>query len=284
MGQLLRAQAYRCGSPRDLMNTETRAADDGCDGWTDRPTMPDPWLGSNDTCWQFKSGRSGEPGRLSDEVGKPIPLKTLRDGGRFVLVASGSNSGEKGTRARKDELITAAGRQGLSPEASERIIVYGSEDIERWCNQHPAIAARWAERPPGLLTLDRWADSEEHRMPFQASTEVESNLAERRADLDFATGSIHHLHIKGPPGVGKTRFALELCREAPWRDTVVYFQQRGSTPAPVDRQCGTRSGSRGSIDDRGGRGTDRGSQGVPELGGAYGSGYRNCVSNRSMQP
>ena len=62
-------------------------------------------------------------------------------------------------------------------------------------------------------------------MPFQASTEVESNLAERRADLDFATGSIHHLHIKGPPGVGKTRFALELCREAPWRDTVVYFQQ-----------------------------------------------------------
>ena len=225
MGQLLRAQAYRCGSPRDLVNTETRAADDGCDGWTDRPTMPDPWLGSNDTCWQFKSGRSGEPGRLSDEVGKPIPLKTLRDGGRFVLVASGSNSGEKGTRARKDELITAAGRQGLSPEASERIIVYGSEDIERWCNQHPAIAARWAERPPGLLTLDRWADSEEHRMPFQASTEVESNLAERRADLDFATGSIHHLHIKGPPGVGKTRFALELCREAPWRDTVVYFQQ-----------------------------------------------------------
>jgi hypothetical protein len=76
MGQLLRAQAYRCGSPRDLVNTETRAADDGCDGWTDRPTMPDPWLGSNDTCWQFKSGRSGEPGRLSDEVGKPIPLKT----------------------------------------------------------------------------------------------------------------------------------------------------------------------------------------------------------------
>ena len=95
MGQLLRAQAYRCGSPRDLVNTETRAADDGCDGWTDRPTMPDPWLGSNDTCWQFKSGRSGEPGRLSDEVGKPIPLKTLRDGGRFVLVASGSNSGKK---------------------------------------------------------------------------------------------------------------------------------------------------------------------------------------------
>ena len=61
-------------------------------------------------------------------------------------------------------------------------------------------------------------------MPYQASPEVESNL-ERRADLDFVTGSVDHLHIKGPPGVGKTRFALELCREASWRDAVVYFPQ-----------------------------------------------------------
>ena len=97
--------------------------------------------------------------------------------------------------------------------------------MERWCNQHPAIAARWAGRPPGLLTLDEWADSEEHRMPYQASTEVQSSLTGRRTDLDFSTGSVHHLHIQGPPGVGKTRFALELRREAAWRDTVVYFQQ-----------------------------------------------------------
>ena len=224
MGELLRAQAYRCGSPRDLVNTETLAADGGCDGWTDRPVTPDPWLGTTATCWQFKSGTAGEPSRLSDEVEKPIPRKTLRDGGRFVVVASGSNSGERGIRDRKHELVAAAERQGLPAAVAERIIVYGSEDIERWCNQHPAIAARWAERPPGLLTLDRWEDSEEHRMPYQASAEVESHLG-RRADLDFVTGSVDHLHIKGPPGVGKTRFALELCRDAPWRDTVVYFQQ-----------------------------------------------------------
>ena len=142
MGQLLRAQASRCGSPRALVNTETRAADDGCDGWS------------------------------------------------------------------------------------------VSEDLERWCNQHPAIAARWAGRPPGLLTLDEWANSDEHRMPYQASAEVWSSLTQRRTDLDFATGSVHHLHIQGPPGVGKTRFALELCRQAPWRDTVVYFQQSDDQRLP----------------------------------------------------
>ena len=69
-------------------------------------------------------------------------------------------------------------------------------------------------------------------MSYEASEAVRSNLAQRRADLDFAAGSVHHLHVQGPPGVGKTRFALELCRDAPWRDTVVYFQQSDDQRLP----------------------------------------------------
>ena len=232
MAQLLRAQAYRCGSARDLVNAEIRAADDGCDGWSDRPATPDPWLGSTATCWQFKSGRSGEPRLLGAEVKKPIPLRTLRDGGRFVVVASGSNSGLKGIEDRQAQLIIAAREAGLPAEAAERMTVYGSEEIAKWCNQHPAIAARWAGRPPGLLTLSEWEESEEHRMPYQAPTDVQSNLTERRVDLAFGTGGVNHLHIQGRPGVGKTRFALELCRDAPWRDTVIYFPQSDDPRLP----------------------------------------------------
>ena len=225
MSRLLRAQAYRCGSPRDLVNTETSAPDEGCDGWSDQPATPDTWLGFTDTCWQFKAGASGQPHRLSAEVEKPLPLKTLRGGGRFVVVASGSTNGRAGTDRRREGLTTAARQVGLSAKVAERIEVYGSEDIAKWCNQHPAVAAHWAGRPPGLLTLDEWIKSSEHQMPYQASKEVQSNLTKRRIDLTFATGNIDHLHIQGPPGVGKTRFALELCRESPWRDAVVYFQQ-----------------------------------------------------------
>jgi hypothetical protein len=54
---------------------------------------------------------------------------------------------------------------------------------------------------------------------------VQSELDARRADLDFATGSVYHLHIQGQPGVGKTRFALELCRDAAWRGAVIYIRQ-----------------------------------------------------------
>ena len=58
MGDLLRAQAYKCGSPLNevRINTEGKAKDDGCDGWSAKPVTSDDWLGSADTCWQFKAG------------------------------------------------------------------------------------------------------------------------------------------------------------------------------------------------------------------------------------
>lgn len=54
---------------------------------------------------------------------------------------------------------------------------------------------------------------------------IESEFASRRAELQFETGTVLHLHIKGPAGVGKTRFALELCRAARWRREVIYIRQ-----------------------------------------------------------
>ena len=78
-------------------------------------------------------------------------------------------------------------------------------------------------------TLDDWAISEEHLIPYQASPRINSELSRARAQLDFEapsdSESALHLHVQGPPGVGKTRFALELCRDAPWRDTVLYVRQ-----------------------------------------------------------
>ncbi len=224
MGQLLRAQAYKCGSPLNeiRVNTEVNAKDDGSDGWSAKPATPDDWLGSADTCWQFKAGSAGEPARLAGEVTKRIPRETLTSGGRFVVVASGSTNGVKGEKARLKTLTTEAKKTNI-PAA--KIEVIGSERLTNWCNQHPAVAACWAGRPDGLWSLDDWSNSDEHQVSWQATAAVQSELDARRADLDFATGSIHHLHIQGPPGVGKTRFALELCREAAWRGAAIYIRQ-----------------------------------------------------------
>jgi DNA polymerase III delta prime subunit len=224
MGQLLRAQAYKCGSPSNKIrvNTEGKAQDDGCDGWSAKPVTPDDWLGSTNTCWQFKAGSAGEPRRLDGEASKRIPKETLISGGRFVVVASGSTNGKKGEDDRLAKLAADASAAGIP---TEQIEVIGSERLTNWCNQHPAVAACWAGRPDGLWSLDDWSNSDEHQVPWHASAAVQSELDAGRADLDFVVGSVYHLHIQGPPGVGKTRFALELCREAAWRYAVIYIRQ-----------------------------------------------------------
>ena len=226
MRQLLHVQAYRCDCPDAAVNAEVRAADDGCDGWSERPAQADRWLGNTATCWQFKAGTAGQPRRLTGEVEKARPRRTLQQGGRFVVVASGSTGGKRSTDRRRQTLVEAARQAGLT---AANIDVYGSEKLAEWCNQYPAIAARWAGRPEGLSTWDDWARSGEHRAPYQPSPKIESALTERRRQLGFDTESdseaVHHLHVEGHPGVGKTRFALELCREAPWRDTVIYLRQ-----------------------------------------------------------
>ncbi|TVR84997.1 MAG: ATP-binding protein, partial [Rhodospirillales bacterium] len=180
------------------------------------------WLGETDTCWQLKARASGTPARLKGEVGKPLPEQSLAAGGRFVVVASGSTNGKKGESDRLKTLTDEASAAGIP---SERIEVIGSERLAGWCNQNPAVAARWAGRPDGLWTLSDWANAEVHQVPWQAPDSIKEEIARQRSALEFETGSVQHLHIHGPPGVGKTRFVLELCREAPWSASVIYLQQ-----------------------------------------------------------
>ncbi|MBN2192822.1 MAG: hypothetical protein JW751_08380 [Polyangiaceae bacterium] len=201
MIELLRAQAHRCGSPLSevRVNTEDKAKDDGCDGWTAKPATKDDWLGETDTCWQLKAGASGTPARLKGEVGKPLPKKTLEAGGRFVEVGSGSTNGKKGEGDRLKILTDEASVAGIP---TERIEVIGSERLAVWCNQNPAVAARWAGRPDGLWTLSDWANAEVHQVPWQAPDSIKEEIARQRSALEFDTGSVQHLHIHGQPRGG----------------------------------------------------------------------------------
>ncbi len=139
-----------------------------------------------------------------------------------MLVASGSTNGKKGENDRLKTLVDNAKSLGL-PTA--KIEVIGSERLSIWCNGHPAVAARWADRPAGLWTIDDWSATDVHQVPWQATDTEKSKIIELHSALDFEKGDIDHLHIYGPPSVGKTRFALELCRGAPWRRSVIYIQQ-----------------------------------------------------------
>ena len=230
MSMLLRAQAQRSGSPLDQIrvNTEEKAGDEGCDAWTAAPAIPDPWLGATETCWQLKAGTAGQPRNLAGEVTKPIPTETLSNGGRFVVVASQSVSGRGGDTKRKNALVQEAGEQYAS-----QIDVLGSERLAEWCTQHPAIAAHLNGLPSSVWRLADWEASDEHQLPWWLTEETESDVQGHRAALTAATNPLLHLHVYGPPGVGKSRYALELCRGATFREEVLYVRQADDVPVPA---------------------------------------------------
>lgn len=246
MGQLLRAHSYRCRAPLSevRVNTEEKAADGGADAWSGKPETCDEWFGDEETCWQLKAGSAGSPAALKGEVLKELPRGTLAQGGRFVLVATGSTNGTRGERKRLNTLTTEAEAAGIP---TDRIAVIGSERLAEWCNQHPAIAARWANRPDGLWSLSDWQD-QEHQAPWQAMEPMLSSLESYRLALDPVIPAVKpclHLHVHGPPGAGKTRLALEFCSNSPWADFVVYVQRaRASNVLSLLNQAANEKGVR----------------------------------------
>jgi hypothetical protein len=225
MAELLRAEAYRCGADlsKVLVNAELKASDDGADATTPPGVTSHQWLGDVETCWQLKAGAAGQPSKLNGEVTKPIAAQTLRAGGRFVLVASGAVDGKHGVEARRLPLVRDAKRARLP---TRRIDVITCEALTTWINEHPAIAAGLRDMPAGFMLLRDWARSPTYKDPWVSSAALDAKLAKVRQAIAFDNPSpTIHLHVFGRPGIGKSRFVLQACQEAPWTQSVLYVPQ-----------------------------------------------------------
>lgn len=224
MRELLTAQAYRCKADvtRVRVNTEEKAGDEGCDGWTPAPPVPDPWLGATDTCWQFKAGVAGTASKLVKEVQKKIPVMTLNAGGRFVAVTSRAGAGKKDHADRMAALKKGAKKAKVGTASLE---VLTSETLATWTNEHPAVAAVVRGMPTGWCSLKQWLGDTLHREPWHATAVIDARIDQLRKTLDFAAAGANHVHVYGPPGIGKTRFVMEVCRDAPWARSVIYIPQ-----------------------------------------------------------
>ncbi len=139
-----------------------------------------------------------------------------------MLVASGSARGEAGRRERLEVLQREARRRGLPPANIE---VLTSESLTAWLAEHPAVAALLAGLPSGLRTLPAWKADRRHVGKWYPAGDAVQMMAKATQALAGHGGGPQHVHITGRPGVGKTRFALELCNQAPWRESVLYVPQ-----------------------------------------------------------
>jgi len=225
MERLLIAEAYKCGADQHavVVNAEIKARDGGQDAYTPAPARPSPWLGDVETCWQFKAGSAGEAAALRGEITKDLPSDILANGGRYVLVAADVSNGETGRAARLKVLRDEARSAGLPTDRIE--VMTGGEQLVTWINEHPSIAIGLLGVPEGLLPFTTWAGTRCHQGPYVPTASLTGAMTDVRLALDAGAEPPWHVHVSGPPGVGKTRFVLETCRGAGWQEEVVYIPQ-----------------------------------------------------------
>jgi len=221
MQALLWAEAVRCQANRSqvCVNQVLKAGDEGCDGESPAHSGSGDWMPVDMTCWQLKAGSAGEPAKLRGEVLKKIPRATLAAGGAYVVVASRA-SGKRQISARLKVLCAEASSAGLP---IDKIRVYDCERLANWVNQFLNVAVRLTGFHEGLLLFEHWERLEQFAGKYHASDGVAKQIEAMERELNFASGGLRHLHIVGPPGVGKTRLALEIVRIPVLADLLVYF-------------------------------------------------------------
>lgn len=236
MRKLFREEAALCGMPPTdwFVTDEVNAPDKGCDGKTESHQGRSDWFPTEKTCWQFRTGEKSQPARLHDVFG-PIPCDVLRQGGAYVLVASGA-SGHTAAEDRRNKLVELATELNLP---IDKIRVDTCERLAEWCRCFDSLS----KLPGAALTVAAWRDGDnQFRNSFRATDEWHRRIEKIRQALSVS-GDIVHVHLAGRPGVGKTRLALEIVQS----DVLlsgVYFPQFSETALNLVGDARKASGRR----------------------------------------
>lgn len=221
--RLFDAEAQRCGMSKSnySVGVNPNASDGGCDAYTPATNGESDFIPTEETCWQLKSGDASQVARLTanQETAKSRAVEVLSRGGAYRLIASGSSTGRHGELERETALIEIAKNKGLP---TDKIRVIGSEELARWCSQFPAIIKRLSKIPTNLLTFDEWSADPYFSTKYYSNNEMKAALSAVCNRIASEDTNAFHTHIFGQPGVGKTRFAVEVCRVLDRASSIVY--------------------------------------------------------------
>ena len=217
--RLLSAEASTNGLPLDRIHVASNitAPDGGEDGYIEWEGGPDrtDFLPCRMNQFQLKCGKI-PPNAAGREVltgkgqVKPMVRDVLGAGGCYIMLSNRPFS-RKATKAREERISKSLRDAGLT--VNERQVLFRDADwVAAWANRHPSIATGVKERAqPGTVrpfhSWDHWAERNEH----QLSPLVDDNRLPtlRAAVLRQVTEEQGVIHIRGLPGVGKSRLVHE---------------------------------------------------------------------------
>ena len=252
--RLLCAEATAHGLPMDSIHVASNVnapdgGEDGYIGWTGGPDRTG-FLPCRKNQFQLKCSEV-LPNSAGREVltGKGQVKSMVRDvvegGGCYTLLSNRPYT-RLAIENREERISAALSKANLT--VNEGQVRFRDADwIATWVNCYPSVAA-WAKElaQPGTVRpfrpWDHWAGSSEHQLSPWVD---DDRLASLRASvLQRITQEQGVIHIRGVPGVGKSRLVLEALRSADdgnvsIRDLVMYADEADDTVREISETAET---------------------------------------------
>lgn len=171
-----------------------------------------PWHPS-----QIKKELFGQKTPAFATLGKAVQ-QLLKDKGRFVLVCFGIDLIDSQIRASRKNLIDAFAKCGY-PKAN--VEVWGQTQLVGLIRHYPSLCLRLMGHEQDVFrSHPSW--SQDSQMQHTAHYSIEQQQLIIDLQYHLRCGDRPHLRLIGEPGVGKTRFALEVTRSPDLAPSVIY--------------------------------------------------------------
>jgi hypothetical protein len=235
VANLLWAEARRIGLPVTSINisSRTNVADGGVDAGIDAQVQQDSALATpGKTVLQVKAGdfKPWQPAVIHDELfgqGTPVskdklgaPIRECMDAsGRYLLVCTGSDLNDDQRHQATAHLRQAFMECGyMAPQVD----VLSQNQIIAVLQALPSLSLALNGNDGGRFeTLRRWSDRDQMRMVFKPGKPQTSFIDALSTQIRGHAAAVH-VHVRGEPGVGKTRLVLEALRQEDLAPLVIY--------------------------------------------------------------
>lgn len=228
LNHLLRAEGSATGILQTNIQTSLRIydPDEGIDARIKDAPNNSLWIPEGLSVWQFKEG-DASPSKIREEFGKPGVQEAVLQGGSYCFVIGTDPPGRR-PAYRRSAIRKCFEDLGLEPKGH----LFTASHIAQWASDHPSLAfLPYFERPvhTAIMRWETWSQQRRFSQPFSPDAQRNAIKTEALRHLRDG-GELLHIRLEGLAGIGKTRLALEICRDS-LRDRVLYAETPIDIPA-----------------------------------------------------